>query len=149
MPILFLLLLGASSQAFAAAPSFVPILGAVVFQGLIVAVLAVAILGLALVMAKRGSKALLSFIGRVTGSEQVNVRGYGAWDKDVYDEAMRDLHRHYRAGGIMDRESRAELAHWQLQHPDEIGRRSHRRSESHYSGLRVDGEKVHVRDYDD
>ena len=54
---------------------------------------------------------------------KVLVKGHGLWDADVYDAAMQDLQRHYRAGGILDRESRSALASYQLHHPDILTKR--------------------------
>lgn len=103
--------------------NFASLLGAVVFDGLIVAVLAVAVLAIGFVLAKVGSEALVRFITSVAGCEQVQVGKHGYWDKDVYDSAMRDLNRHKQAGGIMDSESREELKKWQFENPDEMKKR--------------------------
>jgi len=105
------------------APNFNSLLASVVFDGLIVAVLAVAVLAIGFVLSKAGSASLVRFISSVAGAEQVKVRDLGYWDKDVYESAMRDLNRHKQAGGIMDSESREELKKWQFDNPDELKKR--------------------------
>lgn len=110
------------------AVSFLPLVGALVFDGVIAAVLAVSVLGIGYILAVRGAAAVVRFLYSVVGFEPVEwvkVGNLGYWDKDVYESAMRDLNRHKRAGGIMDKESRDELASWQLANPDEMRRSRH------------------------
>lgn len=114
MLIRLLILLGLSSPAFAAGPDMTSVLGAVFLDGLIAAVSAIAVLAIGVVMANYGSKALVSFVSRMSGTEQVLVKNEGFWDKDVYQEAMESLAEFKRKGGRLDRESQAEYDKWLL-----------------------------------
>ncbi len=67
-----------------------------------------------------GAIALAVFIGYQMLFGKVYVKDHGFYDRDVYDSAMRDLHEHWRVGGIMDKESREALSHYQLSHRDEL-----------------------------
>jgi hypothetical protein len=98
--------------------NFTPIIHAVVFDGLILAVLAIAALAVVYVTAKYGSISIVSFVSRMVGNEQVLVGKdgkYGYWDRDVYDQAMRDLNAYRHSGGRLDRESQEALDSWNYQ----------------------------------
>ena len=110
------------------ATNFFPLVSAVFFDGYIKGILAVSVLAIGYVLAVRGARSLVRFMYSLVGFEpveRVKVRDLGYWDSDVYHAAMQDLNRHKRAGGIMDKESREELASWQLANPDEMRRSRH------------------------
>jgi hypothetical protein len=102
------------SVAWAAAPDFSSLLMSVVFDGLIAALLSVAVIGVGVSMAKSGAFSFISFIARVTGDGQIKVGRHGFWDREVYEAAMDSLDRFKRDGGKMDRETSLEYNRWRF-----------------------------------
>lgn len=107
------------------ATSFMPLITAFAVDGIEVALLAVAVLGIGLILAKQGSLLVMKFtrfaLGYDSSVELVRVGNTGHWERGVYDSAMRDLDAFQRDGGRLDREASDELNKWKWgQHSAEV-----------------------------
>lgn len=117
-------------------PDFSTVLSAMVINGLILAIMSVAVLAVGVVLAKAGANSFVRFISRIVGEDQVRVGKYGFFDKDVYEMVMGSLDRYKRDGGRFDRETQAEYNKWRF--------RKHLEAEDRQEAARLDADDLLV-----